>query len=394
VNLRFDPLRLVAVALILVLGGLPSASRAADPFEINVILPQTGPFAFLAKEEAASLGVAEGVVNKGGGIEGRPIKFVFQDDQSSAQVAVQLTNQVIAKKPSVILGSSSVASCSAMLPLAKDGPVMYCFSPGIYPPAGSYVFSASLATRDLLSATARFFRESGWTKIALLASTDASGQDGEKSIDVALGAPENRSMAIVDREHFNLTDVTVAAQLAHIKASGAQAMIAWVSGTPFGTVLRGALESGLDIPIMTSTANLTYPQLETQASYIRDNVYFPASPGDAPEVLRNGPVKNAVNTYISAFKAAGIRPDQGHTLSWDPAMLIVSAYKKLGLGATPTQIRDYLANLRGWTGINGQYDFGAVPQRGLTIDSVIIVRWVRDKDTWVAVSSPGGKPIK
>jgi branched-chain amino acid transport system substrate-binding protein len=388
-------LRTVAVAVLAALfASVPMSVGAADPFEINVILPMTGTFAFLAKEEAASLGVAESVVNKSGGIRGRPIKFVIQDDQSSAQTAVQLANGVIAKKVSVVLGSSGVAQCSAMAPLMKDGPVMYCFSPGIYPPEGSYVFSSSLATQDLLGATIRYYRELGYTKLALIASTDASGQDGEKRFDVALAAPENKGEAVVDREHFNLTDVSVAAQMTHIKSSGAQAMVAWVSGTPFGTILRGTIDAGLTIPIMTSTANLTYPQLETYGTNMPDNVLFPGSPGDALDVLSRGPVKSAVQTYLDAFKAAGLRADQGHTLAWDPAMLIVSAYKKFGFEATPQQIRDYLMGLQGWTGIDGIYDFHAVPQRGLNISSVIIVRWLKDKDRWVSVSKPGGAPLK
>lgn len=388
-------LRTVTIVLLTsLLASVPLAVRAADPFEINVILPLTGTFAFLAKEEAASLNVAENVINKSGGIRGRPIKFVIQDDQSSAQVAVQLANGVIAKKVAVLLGSSGVAQCSAMAPLMKDGPVMYCFSPGIYPPEGSYVFSSSLATQDLLDATIRYYRQMGWTKLALISSTDASGQDGEKRFDTALGLPENKGVTVVDREHFNLTDVSVAAQMTHIKASGAQAMVAWVSGTPFGTILRGSIDAGLTIPIMTSTANLTYPQLETYGQNMPDNVLFPGSPGDAPDVLARGPVKNSVTTYLDAFKAAGLRADQGHTLAWDPAMLIISAYRKFGTEATATQIRDYLMGLQGWTGIDGVYDFHAVPQRGLNISSVIIVRWLKDKDRWVAVSKPGGAPFK
>jgi len=54
-----------------------------------------------------------------------PVRFVFHDDQTSPQVAVKLTHSVLTSRPSVILGSAISAICSVMVPLVKNGPVMY-----------------------------------------------------------------------------------------------------------------------------------------------------------------------------------------------------------------------------------------------------------------------------
>ncbi len=70
------------------------------------------------------------------------------------------------------------------------------------------------------------------------------------------------------------------------------------------------------------------------------------------------------------------------------------AYKKFGLEMTSAQLREYLAGLKGWTGINGAYDFPSVPQRGLGSGWVIMVRWDKAKDDWTAVSGPGGAPLR
>ncbi len=382
---------LAALAFAGLLCIIPLAGRAAEPFEINAILPLTGAASFLGKEEAAALSVIEEAVNKSGGISGRPIKFTIADDQSNPQIGVQLMNGVIAKKPAVILGSSLVAVCSAMMPLAKDGPANYCFSPGIHPPEGSYVFSSSISTTDLLAASAVYFRERGWRRIAIITSSDATGQDAERGIDAAFNAQSG--IQIIDREHFNTTDVSVAAQMSHVKTSGAQALIAWSTGTPIATILRGIVDAGIDMPVETTNGNLTYAQMKAYASFMPKEFYFAAPPAIAPDQLSNGPVKRKVTDYINAFKSSGTRPDIGQSLAWDPAFLILDAYKKLGLGASAAQIKDYLDNLRGWVGINGQYDFRTVPQRGVGVSNVIMVRWDAAKDTWVGVSKLGGKPL-
>src|SRR5579875_3644422 len=350
------------------LAAVPYAGHAAEPYVMNAILPQTGSESFLGKEEANALQVMEQMVNKQGGIRGTPIHFVIQDDQSSPALAVQLANSIIAKKAPVIFGSSSVAVCSAVAPLvARQGPVEYCFSPGIHPAAGSYVFSSGLSTADLLLASARFMKAKGWTKVG--------------------------GINVIDQEHFNATDVSVSAQMAHIKASGAQVLIAWSTGSPFGTLLRGALEAGLNLPILTSSGNLTYPQMKAYASFMPKELYFPASPGFAPNQLPNGPLKRAVQTYQAAFKAAGIEPDEGYALAWDPALMVVDALKKYGTGMNAAQLKSYLDGLTDWTGIWGTHNFKAVPQRGVDVNSVILVRWDAAKNSWVGVSKPGGQPL-
>ena len=73
-----------------------AAKTMGAPFEINAILPSTGPGALLGTHEIAAYGVLEKLTNERGGIKGTPVKFVFQDDQTSPPVAVQLTQAVSA----------------------------------------------------------------------------------------------------------------------------------------------------------------------------------------------------------------------------------------------------------------------------------------------------------
>ena len=192
------------------------------------------------------------MINKAGGIHGQDLHFIVHDDQTNPQTAVQLANQVIASKPAIVLGSTLVALCSAMAALMQNGPVMYCFSPGIHPAAGSYVFSSNVSTEDLASGQIRYFRLMGWTRIAIMTSADATGQDAERVLDNVLALPENKDVTIVDRAHFNITDVSVAAQIEHIREAKPQAFIAWTSGSPIATVFKGIVQAGLDIPVATT----------------------------------------------------------------------------------------------------------------------------------------------
>jgi branched-chain amino acid transport system substrate-binding protein len=375
--------------------GFTSAASAAEPFAIPVVLPLTGNAAFLGQGEKTSLELQEKVVNQQGGIEGTPIHYVFNDDQSSPQVAVQLAGQIAAQHPAAILGSAIVAMCNAMTPLLANGPILYCLSPGIHPAAGASVFTSFVSTHDLAVALVRYYRGRGFTRLAMITSTDASGQDGAHGFEETMKLPENSGMKFVSEVQFSPTDVSVAAQIEQMKSSGAQALIVWTSGSPFGTVLKGIAQAGLDIPVGTTDANMTNAQMQQYASFLPSEALFMSTewPEHPASLKLDAGVDAAQKVMFDAYKASGTQPDISAALSWDPGMLIVSAYRKLGLAAKPEQIRAYLAGVKGWAGIDGIYDFEKMPQRGLDVSDSVVTRWQADKKTWMIVSKPGGEPL-
>ncbi|HLZ48837.1 MAG TPA: ABC transporter substrate-binding protein [Candidatus Limnocylindria bacterium] len=362
------------------------AATAAAPYEIHVILPLTGGAAFLGKPEQQALDALQGVVNKGGGISGRPVKFTYYDDASTAATDVQLVNQIIAKNVPVILGPSLVGSCNAAVPVVAKGPVLYCFSPGIHPDKDSYAFTSSVSTVDLNRALFKYFKAKGLTKIATITSTDATGQDADSAIKT--GVSEATGVTLVAQEHFNTSDVSVSAQIARIKASGAQALVGWSTGTPIATVLRAAAQAGLDIPIATTDGNMTYAQMEQYAAFLPKELLIPAPEWPAAATLPAGPVKDALKVYGDALAAANVKPDIGTSLAWDPALIVIEMLKKLGPQATATQLRDAINGLKGFSGVNGTYDFTAEPQRGLNSSQALVTHWDATTKAWVPVSAP------
>ena len=373
---------------------LSTAALAADPYNIDVVLPLTGGASFLGKAEQVALQQAEKQLAKGEGVGGRPIKFVFHDDQSSPQTAVQLATQIVNAKPAVVLGSGVVAMCNAMAPLMKNGPVLYCLSPGVYPQKGSFMFSSSVATRDLIAAQLRYFSTKGWKKIAVITSTDASGQDAARNIKELLGQPDHKDIQLVADTSFNPTDVSASAQIQRLKSANPQALIAWSTGAAIGTVFKAIQESGLNIPVATTDGNMTYAQMTQYASFLPKELYIP-SPEWLPDSPKNAPAAQveAKKAFYAAFEGSGTKPDAASSFAWDPAMLAIAALRKVGPNATATQVRDYFASLTGFAGINGIYDFTKSPQRGLDETSVYITRWSPDQKTWVVVSEPRGVPL-
>jgi branched-chain amino acid transport system substrate-binding protein len=375
------------------LGGTGAAQP--KPYTIDVILSLSGSAAAIGQSEAASLAAYEKLANRQGGIRGTPVHFEVSDDQSNAATAVQLANAILAKHPSVVMGSSLVGPTQAMVPLFKDGPVLYASTPLLYPEKGSYVFAAGASSRHNMAAAVRYFRMSGFTKIAMLSTSDASGQDNLHSLDLAMALPENKSMQVVAREQFAIGDISVASQISHIKASGAQALFAYPTGAPFGTVLRAVFDSGLTLPIDTAGTNLDPVLLERfkavlpQSELIIANASFFNHDRKAAD-----PLKAPIDEFYAELAGAGLKPTVAHAFTWDPARIIVSALRKFGTGATPAQIRDYIANLHDFPGVSGLYDFRTGDQHGLTQDAEVVIRYdPTSSNGQRIVSEQGGAPL-
>ncbi len=397
-RLLVKTLLLASAAVGLVLAGTPAqAVTSGTPYNIDVILPLTGSTAFLGNSEHHSLMIEQDVLNQGDGVHGHPVNFVFHDDQSNPQISVQLTNQLLAAHPVVLLGSSLVGSCNAMAPLVKNGgPLLYCFSPGVHPPAGSYEFSASVSTGDMIAATLHYFQAKGWTRIGVLFSTDATGQDAAKAITAQMSQPQNKGMTLVSTEHFNPTDLTVDPEIQSMKAADPQAIIVWTTGTPLGTALRGIANAGWKIPVATTHSNLQYKQMEQYKAFIPADFFIPSPEGVFPATDIPGeptPVASAKADMFNAYAAEKQKPDTGAALVWDPVLITMAALNALPADATAEQVRAYIAGMQNYPGTNGFYDMQGKPQRGLGLKNVIVTRWDNAKDDFVVVASNGGVPF-
>jgi branched-chain amino acid transport system substrate-binding protein len=145
---------------------------------------------------------------------------------------------------------------------------------------------------------------------------------------------------------------------------------------------------GYDVPVITSNSNMTYAQMTAYKDAVPKDFYFTSARGLLPENTLAGPLRDAQTVYVNAFRKLRIRPDIGHSLIWDPAMVFIDALRHVGPAATAEQLRDYVLSEHPWVGINGVYDFASGDQRGLGDGSIVVARWDPAKSTRIQVSAP------
>ncbi|MDH3557048.1 MAG: ABC transporter substrate-binding protein [Deltaproteobacteria bacterium] len=90
---------------------LPTQASAADTIKVGIVLPLTGPQAKFGEIEKQSFDMALEEINGGGGIKGKKLEFIMEDDTGRPEVGRSVVEKLITKDKVVMLGggySSSV----------------------------------------------------------------------------------------------------------------------------------------------------------------------------------------------------------------------------------------------------------------------------------------------
>jgi hypothetical protein len=96
-------------------------------------------------------------------------------------------------------------------------------------------------------------------------------------------------------------------------------------------------------------------------------------------------MKKAQDAYFAALGKANVRSEFATSIPWDPMMIMLEVVRRAGTDADAPKIYTTLQSLKGWTGIEGTYDFTTRDQRGLGQSSAALFRYDQPKNEFVQV---------
>jgi hypothetical protein len=91
---------------------------------------------------------------------------------------------------------------------------------------------------------------------------------------------------------------------------------------------------------------------------------------------------------LAVLTAGGIKADNQKGVTWDPPMIVITALRELGPNATAAQVRQYIAGLTGFAGINGIHDFKVWPLRGFGMENTAVFSYDGERQRWLWKSKP------
>src|SRR4051812_23985278 len=330
---------------------------AQEPIKIGVTQPLTGAFAASGNYVTQGAKMAEEAINASGGVLGRKIQLVIEDNKSNPTETVATAEKLISKdKVPVLMGAWSSTLTLAVMPKLMEYQVpmlVETSSSGKITTSGNpYIFRISPTSEMEARAFAPMVKSFKIKKADFLATNNDFGLGASQEFSQML-KKEGVEVGVVETMDPKATDFS--AQLAKIKASGADTLFVTTAVEQITLILKQAKEQQVKARIITTGGSNSPDQLIQQAGEAASGSYHLVffTPW-FPEAVKNADI---AKRFVAEWKK------RGHNVGgltegfpgWGGGHTIVEAIKQAGK-AEPKAITQALWNVK-VKGINGDIAF-------------------------------------
>ena len=330
----------------------PTADPATDQsgeMDIGVVLPLTGHLAAAGQLMQQGFDLALSEVNSAQ-FSQTPLKFIIEDDSSTAAGAMEAFNQLIHQEGvSVILGPASSSATQAAFPIAQHNQVV-----AISPTSGArglgaignFVFRIPLTTDVVIPRGIKATQESlGYQQVATMYDeTDLFSTDRDETLREVFTA---NGIEVLTTESFKSGDADFSAPLTRIKELNPE--VIFVSALPpeKPVILIQGRQLGISVPFIVSS--LTDLEVQAAGAAAEGTITFTGwLPTDETPGNR---------AFIEKFSATfGREPNAFAAFSYTSVYILATAVENAP-SFDSISIRDALAALRNLDTILGEFSF-------------------------------------
>lgn len=303
--------------------------------------------------------------NAAGGVLGKKLELIFEDDQSKAGEAATIAKKLISRdKVVALLGEITSGRTLEAAPIAQNAKIPL-ISPGATAPEvttkGDYIFRVCFVDSFQGAVMAKFARQSlKLSRVALLSSASSAQSVGLAKIFRQRFTQDGGTVAL--EQKYSEGDKDFRAQLTAIRGAGVEGVFVPGYYAEAALICKQARDLGLAIPLFgidgwESSELINIGGKAVEGSYF--STHFSAESNDPTVTAFNERFAKRWNTGTDALSALG----------YDSAMLLIDAIKRAGT-TDPAKLRDAIAATRSFRGVTGTIAFDA--QRNPTKSAVVL----------------------
>jgi branched-chain amino acid transport system substrate-binding protein len=320
----------------------PLACKKKEPplkeIKIGAILPLTGNDARYGLWIKEGLDLCVNEVNSSGGIDGKSVRIIYEDDQVTPQKAASAMQKLThVDKVSVVFGSWASSCVLAQAPIAERTRTVImaqAISPKIRF-AGDYVFRCIPDSNHALSTVVPFAFKKGTRKAGVIYVNNDYGRDQAEVFRKKL---EELGGEVVFEEGYDLDIADFRTILSKIKNLPVDSI--YLPGyTEVGLILRQMKELGIQCQVYSSDP-FENEEILKVAGDAADGVFYPAffvTRGSRGEFL------TFINNYRSRY---GREPESNAGLAYNGIKILLEAIRKGGM--EPKAIKDTLYQFKNY----------------------------------------------
>ncbi|MFN3658028.1 MAG: ABC transporter substrate-binding protein [Pseudolabrys sp.] len=361
----------------IVVGGAITGAYAQETIKIGVTQPLTGAFAASGNYVAQGARIAEDEINKAGGVMGKKIQLIVEDNKSNPTETVSTVEKLIQKdKVPLLIGAWSSTLTLAAMPKLEEYKVpmiVETSSSGKITTSGNpYIFRISPTSAMEAVAFQPLIKKMDIKKADFLYTNNDFGIGSGAEFSKMLKA-NGVQVGVMETMDPKATDFS--AQLAKIKASGGDTLFVTTAVEQLTIILKQAKEQQLKVRVVSCGGSNSPDQLIEQAGEAANGSFHTTFfPPWFPEVTKN---PDAAKRYMDEWKKRGHHVGgltEGYR-GYDAVYVAAAAIKGAGK-ADPEAIRKALWDVK-VKGVYGDIHFTkqgpAGKESGQNIPTVYLV---------------------
>ena len=325
----------------------------------------TGTTATFGISSKNGIDMAIDEVNAAGGVLGKQVRVIVEDDQGRPEEAQTVVTKLITSDQVVaVLGEVASSRSLAAAPVAQANGIPM-ISPSSTNPdvtaVGDYIFRVCFIDPFQGMVMAKFATTTlGVRNVAIL--RDIKNDYSVGLADVFAQNIASMGGSIVADESYSEGDTDFSAQLTSIRARNPQAIFIPGYYTEVGLIARQARQLGLNVPLLGGDG-WDSPRLTEIGGPALNDSYF-SNHYSAQDT--SSAVQQFVQTYTQRF---GEAPDGLAALAYDAAKILFAAMERAGTTDGPA-LRDAIAQTRDFPGVTGRITIDA--QRNAVKPAVVL----------------------
>jgi branched-chain amino acid transport system substrate-binding protein len=357
-------IRILTIAASLATAATAQA-EAQEVYKIGVSAGLTGYAAAVDRAWRDGLEVAADYVNSKGGIMGRKIQLIVEDNKSEPQEAVTVYRKMISSDKVNIFISGCVSAgnfAAAQFAVRAEIPMVLC---SILPPQPAQVkwaFSFLAPPRFEVEKRYAYLKDATQIRKVGVLHDPSPYANLQKDIAVKIAADFGIEVPVV--EQYKQDDADFSPQISKMNAAGAKAIIKIGLGGSTLTAAKNIKQLGLDMLLLGSVDDLAV--FKPTAEALGGQFLFVAAPAQVYEALPDGALKQEIGRFLSLWRAKhGDRDPFWGGKAWDALMVTVAAIEKAKSLEGP-KVRDAIESMSGYQGTGGVYNFSPAVHQGIT----------------------------
>ena len=337
----------------------------AQTYKIGITAGLTGYAATVDRAWTDGVKVAVDAVNAKGGVNGRKIEVIVEDNRSEPQEAVTVYKKMMSSdKVDIFLSGCVSAGNLAAAPMVAKAqvPMVLC---SILPPGENEVkwaYSTLPPARFEVEKRFEYLKDNTQIKKVGVLHDPTPYANLQKGVAEKIAASYGLTLVGVDQ--YKQDDADLSVQIGKMNAAGAGAVLKIGLGGTTMTAAKNIKQLGLPTVMLTSIEDLAV--FRPVSEVLGDKFFFVAAPSQIPDALPDGPLKKAIADFLGPWKAKhGDRDPNWAGRGWDAVMITVAAVQKAKSFEGP-KVRDAVETITGFQGTTGIYNFSPTNHQGIT----------------------------